>query len=59
MVHDHKRVSARKQRKEYNKKGESKMKRVSFEEYKILKVIYKNVIVISACDNEALIFIKK
>ncbi len=35
------------------------MKRVSFEEYKILKVIYKNVIVISACDNEALIFIKK
>ncbi len=50
---------ARKQREEYNKKGESKMKRVSFEEYKILKVIYENVIVISACDNEALIFIKK
>lgn len=35
------------------------MKRVSFKEYQILKMIYKNVVVISASDNEALIFIRK
>ena len=35
------------------------MKRVSFREYQVLKVIYKNVIVVSASDNEALIFIRK
>lgn len=35
------------------------MKRVSFKEYQILKIIYKNVIVVSASDNEALIFIRK
>lgn len=35
------------------------MKRVSFKQYRILKVIYEYVIVISASDNEALIFIRK
>lgn len=35
------------------------MRRVSFKEYQILKIIYKNVIVVSASDNEALIFIRK
>lgn len=35
------------------------MRRVSFKEYQILKMIYKNVVVISASDNEALIFIRK
>lgn len=35
------------------------MKRVSFKQYRILKVIYENVIIISASDNEALIFIRK
>lgn len=35
------------------------MKRVSFEEYQILKILYKNIIVIKASDNEALIFIQK
>ncbi len=35
------------------------MKRVSFKQYRILKVIYENVIVISASDNEALIFIRR
>ena len=35
------------------------MKRVRFFEYQILKVIEKNIIVVSASDNEALIFIQK
>lgn len=35
------------------------MKRVSFKEYCILKVIYKTVTVVSASDYEALIFIRK
>jgi hypothetical protein len=35
------------------------MKRVSFQEYQLLKMIYKNVVVISASDDEALIFIRK
>lgn len=35
------------------------MKRVSFEEYQILKILYKNIIVINASDSEALIFIQK
>ena len=35
------------------------MRRVSFKEYQLLKIIYKNVIVVSASDNEALIFIRK
>lgn len=35
------------------------MKRVSFKEYQILKAIFKNIIVVSASDNEALIFIRK
>ena len=35
------------------------MRRVSFKEYQILKMIYKNVVVISASDDEALIFIRK
>ena len=35
------------------------MIRVSFKEYQILKMIYKNVVVISASDDEALIFIRK
>ena len=35
------------------------MKLLSFKEYQILKMIYKNVVVISASDNEALIFIRK
>lgn len=35
------------------------MKRVSFKQYQILKAIYENVIVVSASDNEALIFIRK
>ena len=35
------------------------MKRVSFKEYQVLKVICKNVVVVSASDNEALIFIRK
>ena len=34
------------------------MKRVSFKQYQILKAIYENVIVVSASDNEALIFKK-
>lgn len=45
---------------EHSKETEvQKMKRVSFKEYQILKMIYKNVVVISASDNEALIFIRK
>lgn len=44
---------------EGNKEVKKKMKRVSFKEYQILKIIYKNVIVVSASDNEALIFIRK
>ena len=39
--------------------GKVIMKRVSFKEYRILKAIYKRVIVVSASDNEALIFIRK
>lgn len=35
------------------------MKRVSFKEYQILKAIFKNIVVVSASDNEALIFIRK
>ena len=35
------------------------MKRVSFKQYQILKAIYENVIVVSASDNEALIFIRR
>lgn len=35
------------------------MKRVSFKEYKILKIIYKSITIVSASDNEALIFIRK
>ena len=35
------------------------MKRVTFSQYRILKAIYENVIVVSASDNEALIFIRK
>lgn len=35
------------------------MRHVSFKEYQILKMIYKNVVVISASDDEALIFIRK
>ncbi len=35
------------------------MKRVSYLEYQVAKVIYKDVILVSACDNEALIFIYK
>lgn len=35
------------------------MKRVSYLDYQVAKAIYKNVILISASDNEALIFIKK
>ena len=44
---------------EGNKEVKKKMKRVSFKEYQILKIIYNNVIVVSASDNEALIFIRK
>lgn len=39
--------------------GVNKMRRVSFKEYQVLKAIYKKVFVISASDNEALIFIRK
>lgn len=35
------------------------MKRVTMNEYKILRTIFKNVLVVSASDNEALIFLKK
>lgn len=35
------------------------MKRVSFVEYQIFKIIYRNVTIVSASDNEALIFIQK
>ena len=35
------------------------MKRVSYLQYQVAKVIYRNVILVSACDNEALIFIRK
>lgn len=35
------------------------MKRVSYLEYQVAKAIYRNVILVSACDNEALIFIRK
>ena len=35
------------------------MKRVSYIEYQILKVICKKVVVVSASDTEALIFIRK
>ena len=39
-------------------KEENKVRRVSFEEYQILKAIY-NITIVSASDNEALIFIRK
>lgn len=35
------------------------MKRVTMKEYKVLKTIFKNVMVVSASDNEALIFLRK
>lgn len=35
------------------------MKRVSYIEYQILKIICRNVFVVSASDSEALIFIRK
>lgn len=35
------------------------MKRVTYFEYQILKVICKNIIVVSASDNEALILVRK
>lgn len=38
---------------------ESIVKRVSYLDYQIAKAIYKNVILVSASDNEALIFIYK
>ena len=37
---------------------ENKVRSVSFEEYQILKAIY-NITIVSASDNEALIFIRK
>ena len=36
-----------------------KMKRVSYIEYQLLKITCKKVTVVSASDNEALIFIRK
>jgi len=44
---------------EGNKEVTEKMKRVSFKEYQIIKMIYKDVVVVSASDDEALIFIRK
>lgn len=35
------------------------MKRVSYLGYQVAKAIYNKVVLISACDNEALIFIYK
>lgn len=35
------------------------MKRVSYIDYQVAKAIYKKVVLISASDNEALIFIYK
>lgn len=41
------------------KRRNKDMKRVTMNEYKILQTIFKNVLVVSASDNEALIFLKK
>lgn len=35
------------------------MRRVSYIEYQVLKVICKKITIVSASDNEALIFIRK
>lgn len=53
------RCKSHRKKTEHNKETEVEpMKRVSYIEYQALKVIYK-ITIVSASDNEALIFIRK